>query len=149
MKNFKVAAYITAYEDCRAVEACVKAIKNQSYPVEKIFIVDNSSQLLLLCNDDADIIIDGHPENVGVAGGLKLGLEWAVKQNYDFLWTFDQDSIPSSNCLELLIEAYQDILQDNYQIGIIAPTAIDSKTNTVVQGQYLSAIASLVVNIVK
>lgn len=134
MKSFKVGAYITAYEDCRAVEACVIAIKNQSYTVDKIFIVDNSTNQPVLLTDKDGIVIDVHPENVGVSGGLKLGLEWAIKHNYDFLWTFDQDSIPSSNCLETLLKVYNDIFDSNYQIGIIAPTPIDSRSNTVIEG---------------
>lgn len=133
VSSFKVSAYITAYEDQQAVIDCVTAIKSQSYAVEKIFIVDNSSQPVLL-PDKVDVLIEAHPENVGVAGGLKLGLEWAAKHNYDFLWAFDQDSIPSSNCLEILLKVYAEVSQHNYQVGIVAPTAIDSRTNAVVEG---------------
>lgn len=135
MKSFNVAAYITAYEDYQAVEVCVTAIKNQSYPVDKIFIVNNSTSQPVLLFNDADVIVDAHPENLGVAGGLKLGLEWAVKHDYNFLWTFDQDSIPNANCLEVLINVYIDLInQNNFQVGIIAPTPIDPRTNEIVEG---------------
>ncbi len=134
MKNLKVAAYITAYEDCKAVESCVMAIKNQSVPVAKIFIIDNSKNQQVLLSNFEDVIIDNHPENLGVAGGLRLGLEWAIKQSYDFLWTFDQDSIPTANCLEILLKEYNNLSQDNYPVGIVAPTPIDSRTNVVIEG---------------
>jgi rhamnosyltransferase len=134
VKNLKVGAYITAYEDYRAVEACVMAVKNQSVKVEKIFIVDNSTRHRVVLSNYEDVIIDSHPENLGVSGGLRIGLEWAFQQNYDFLWTFDQDSIPASNCLEILLKQYINLSQYNYKIGIIAPTPIDARTNTVVEG---------------
>jgi rhamnosyltransferase len=134
VKSFKVAAYITAYEDDRAVEACVTALKKQSFPVDKIFIVDNSvSQPVVLPNCE-DVIVDSHPENLGVSGGLRLGIKWAIEQNYDFLWVFDQDSIPTATCLEVLLKVYKDLSQPNYQPGIIAPTPIDTRTNEVVEG---------------
>ena len=40
--NYKVAAYITAYEDIEALHKTIAAIQKQSYPILKIFIVDNS-----------------------------------------------------------------------------------------------------------
>jgi rhamnosyltransferase len=134
VKSFKVAAYITAYEDYRAVEACVTAIKNQSYTVEKIFIVDNSVTEPVLLSNYENVIIDAHPENLGISGGLRLALEWVLEHNYDFLWTFDQDSTPASKCLEVLLEVYSQLSQANYKIGIIAPTPIDLRTNQVVEG---------------
>ncbi len=133
MKKSKVLAYITAYEDCKAVENCVTAIKNQSFPVEKIFIVDNSlNKPVLLCTDE-NVMIERHPENLGVAGGLKLALEYACEHKYDFLWSFDQDSIPEPDCLKILLNVYNQLSEVNYKIGIIAPTSIDSRTNQVVE----------------
>jgi rhamnosyltransferase len=132
--NLKVAAYITAYLDAPAVASCISAIKQQTYSVEQIFIVDNSPLPLTLTVDRTDAIIASHAENIGISGGLQLALEWAITHDYDFLWTFDQDSVPTANCLETLLEAYKEISQNNYLIGIIAPTAIDSRTNLVVEG---------------
>lgn len=134
MRNFKVGAYITAYEDCKAVQACVAAIKNQSFLVEKILVVDNSTNQLVVLANFEDVIIDTHPENIGISGGLRLGLEWAIEHDYDFLWTFDQDSVPDSNCLKALLEVYNQLFQVNYKVGIVAPTPIDSRTNAVVEG---------------
>ncbi len=133
MKIFQVVAYITAYEDCRAVQACVTALKTQSYPIAKIFIVDNSTSQPVLLSNSENVIIDAHPENLGISGGLRLALEWSFEHKYDFLWAFDQDSIPASNCLELLLEVYNQVSQVNYKVGIIAPTPIDLRTNKVIE----------------
>ena len=133
MNNLKVVAYITAYEDYKAVEACITAIKNQSFNVEKIFIVDNSTVPTVILSNYEDVIIDSHPENLGVSGGLGLALKWTFLHKYDFLWAFDQDSIPASNCLEVLLKVY-DQVSLNVNIGIIAPTPTDPRTNKVVEG---------------
>jgi rhamnosyltransferase len=133
VNQFKIIAYITAYEDDQAVNNCIAAIKNQSITITDILIVDNSTTQPITISTQDNLKIEHHPENLGVSGGLNIALTWAIKHNYDFIWTFDQDSQPTSNCLEILLQAYQKISADNYQIGIIAPTAIDTKKE-VVQG---------------
>lgn len=133
MKKLKVLAYITAYEDSKAVNTCVQALNNQSFPIDKILIIDNSHIEPVSLPDSNNIIIERHPENIGIGAGLNKALNLALIQNYDFLWTFDQDSVPAPDCLKILIEAYQR-LSTQYQIGIIAPTPIDIKTNTIVEG---------------
>jgi len=134
VNQFKILSYITAYEDEQAVNSCLSAIKNQSIPITNIFIVDNSSNQSITRSTQDTLIIEHHPENLGVSGGLNIALKWAIKHNYDFIWTFDQDSLPTTNCLEILLGVYQKLSADNYQIGIIAPTPMDTKTQEVVQG---------------
>ena len=133
MKKIKILAYITAYEDNESVINCVRAIQNQSFPIDKIFIIDNSRIEPVSLSNSTNIIIEHHPENIGIGAGLNIALNLAQAQGYDFLWAFDQDSVPAPDCLEILLEAHQR-LSEQYEIGIIAPTAIDVKTNTVVEG---------------
>jgi rhamnosyltransferase len=121
---YKVAAYITAYEDSEAVHRCINAIKQQSYPIETIFIVDNSRKNPIVVSQE-NIIIEYHPENIGIAGGLEKGVNWAISQGYDFLWTFDQDSEPKADVLEKLINKYQQLIEEGSSIGIIAPLPVD------------------------
>ncbi|MBD2683015.1 MULTISPECIES: glycosyltransferase family 2 protein [Nostoc] len=131
----KVAAYITVYKDKQAARNCLQAIKSQSIPIDKIFVVDNSEQELLKRDNNPSVLIHHYPENVGIGQGLVLALEWAIKEGYDFLWTFDQDSLPTKNCLEILLNYYNKLsLEDDNKIGIIAPTPIDQKTEKVIQG---------------
>lgn len=133
MKQIKVLAYITAYEDNQAVKTCVRAIQNQSFPVHKILIIDNSRIEPVSLSNSTNIIIERHSENIGIGAGLNIALNLAQAQGYDFVWAFDQDSVPAPDCLEILLAAHQR-LSEQYEIGIIAPTAIDVKTNTVVEG---------------
>lgn len=131
----KVAAYITCYQDQESSNRCIQAIESQSIQVTSIYIVDNSDQPLLLHSNSNLLLINCYPNNVGIAEGLVKSLEWAISQEYDFLWTFDQDSIPTANCLEILLATYYKLSQiDNYKIGIIAPTPVDSTTGKIIEG---------------
>nr|WP_290228018.1 glycosyltransferase family 2 protein [Trichocoleus desertorum] len=136
LKQYKVAAYITAYEDSEAVSLCVQAIKSQSFPVKNILIVDNSKKksIFKLELNAENLVIKHYPENIGVAGGFSLAIAWAIEEGYDFLWTFDQDSIVRQDCLGQLLLVYTRLNNSNYSIGIVAPTAIDLRTGRLIDG---------------
>ncbi|PLZ13567.1 glycosyl transferase family 2 [Fischerella thermalis WC245] len=127
MSHYKVAAYITAYQEIAALNKTITAITKQSYPIEKILIIDNSQNQIITDNSYEKIIVDFHPENIGVAGGLKIAVDWAIQEGYDFLWLFDQDSEPNSDVLEKLLAYYQCLSKDK-NIGIIAPAIFDINT---------------------
>lgn len=139
---WKIAAYITAYEDKEALLKCINCIQQQSYPISKIFIIDNS--LVPLIKTDSveqdkintnSLIIEHYPTNIGIASGLTRGIQWAIEKEYDFLWTFDQDSQPPSNILEDLVNTYNDLSSkpDN-KIGIIAPLPVNEITKESIPG---------------
>ncbi len=133
---YRIAAYITAYEDAEALNACLNALQRQSYPIEQVLVVDNSRQPLVLdpdCSQNLAIQILHHPENIGIAGGLSLAVERFWSQGYAFLWMFDQDSQPAPDCLELLLKTYDQVAIADYPIGILAPKAIDARTGETVE----------------
>lgn len=131
--NYKIATYITAYKDTLVLNQCLTGINNQTYSISKTFIIDNSEKLIIN-SKNPNLMIKHHPENIGIGAGIKEALEFAIAKNYDFLWTFDQDSIPTPNCLEILLNTYEKLNKEDFQIGIIAPTAIDQSNNKIVEG---------------
>ncbi|MBD2445885.1 glycosyltransferase [Nostoc sp. FACHB-152] len=133
----KILVCVTAYEDPEAVASFISAIKNQSTPVEKILIVDNSNDKKVCLqpsvnNSNLEVIYS--PENLGVSGSLKIAYKRLFSYKYDFLWTFDQDSIPAFSCLENLLKVYREVSQNNYKVGIIAPLSIDLRNNNIIEG---------------
>lgn len=136
LQKYKVAAYITAYEDPKAVLQCVQAIKTQLVTVTTILIVDNSIKKSIdkFLIDVENVIVEFYPENIGISGGLNIAIKWAIEQEYDFLWAFDQDSVVEKDCLNKLLYHYYTINNHNYLIGIIAPTAIDLRNDQIVEG---------------
>jgi rhamnosyltransferase len=135
MESYKVAAYITSYNDLNAVERCITAIKQQTYFVEDIYVIDNSKERLKSPFLERDrVIVDTRPENIGIAAGIAVGIKWAIDREYDFLWTFDQDSEPLPDVLEKLVNCYQELIEKNKSIGIVAPLSIDVDSETELLG---------------
>lgn len=130
----KVLAYITIYEDREAAIKCLRAIESQTISIDLIFIVDNSTKQLLTNLDSRSILIHHFPSNIGISQGLTLALKWGMQKNYEFLWTFDQDSIPSPDCLAVLLAEHQNLTQQNQQIGIVAPLAFDQRSQSFIGG---------------
>jgi rhamnosyltransferase len=132
--DFRVAAYITGYEDITALSKCVAAIAGQSYKVEKIHIVENSKVSYKKNLSWHKIVFEHHPENIGISGGLRASILWATENNYDFLWTFDQDSEPVADCLEKLLLYYKVLTDEDRKVGVLGPTVIDCHTNQKLHG---------------
>ncbi len=129
MTALRVAAYITAYEDAEALNHCLRALQVQTYSIEQIFIVDNSRHPIPLA-PNSKLRVFHHPENIGIAAGIRVAIEQALIEGYDFLWMFDQDSQPTPTCLELLLKVYVEL---DCAIGIIAPQAIDARTGATIE----------------
>jgi rhamnosyltransferase len=137
MEERKVAAYITAYEDWEAVEKCLHAIQKQTLHVSHILIVNNSSENPIpeQLGFSEKITIKSFPENIGISGGLKVVVEWFKDSDFDFLWTFDQDSEAESDCLEKLLFDYHQLISQNIPVAIIAPLPVDNNTQIEVCGR--------------
>lgn len=130
--TYKVGVYVTAFKDIKALRKCLDMLQKQSYPIEEIFVVDNSPEQIIFPEDG--LLVKHFPENIGVAGGLKAGVIWAKEKGYDFLWTFDQDSEPEEFLLEKLLLKYSLLSHQETLIGIIAPLPIDINSQSKIHG---------------
>ncbi len=66
--------------------------------------------------------------NTGVATALNIGFRWAQAQDAEFVITFDQDSEPAFNMVELLLDAYRNISATGQQVGAVGPQQVDVRT---------------------
>jgi rhamnosyltransferase len=135
---YSVAAYVTAYQDFEALDRCMASLECQSHPIQEIFIVDNSPVNLFSPNRYKNTVVDFHPENIGVAGGMKVGIDRAIEKGYDFIWLFDQDSAPSPDLLEKLLTQYKELSEKGRKVGIIAVLPIEANINLPVHGAIFS-----------
>ena len=126
-------AYITLYEDKSAAQKCLEAIKSQSIHLDFILIIDNSKEQLITDSLFRNVTIQHYPNNIGISGGIEIALKWAIKENYDLLWTFDQDSVPHYDCLKVLLEARQKLTY-RHNIGIVAATPHDKRSQSTIAG---------------
>lgn len=128
----KILAYITAYNSSAAVSKCIDGLLNQSYAVDQLLVVDNSSQPISIKTLKKHIPIEvrHYPQNIGVAGGLAVGIQYAIQKKFDFIWLFDQDSTPHEDSLEILIDFYERY-NNKLEIGILACAAEDQETGQI------------------
>lgn len=109
----KVTAVVVTHNRVALLKECISSLMSQSRQVKSIVIVNNSSTDAtadflndLRGNCDNIIVVQTH-RNVGGAGGFALGIQAAMKFENDFLWLLDDDTIPSHNALEMLIESLE------------------------------------------
>ena len=133
MNNKTVCAVVVTYNRKKLLIECLKALENQTRPVNAIYIIDNAStdgtpELLLenkyleelpakelkenfektIQKDNTTIHYLRMPKNMGGAGGFYEGVKRAYDKGYDWVWLMDDDSEPLESCLSSLMD-YKDI----------------------------------------
>ena len=129
MKKNTVVAVVVTYNRKELLIECLNAIMAQTYSVSSIVLIDNAStdgtyealsEKGYINNEKIRYI--KMKENTGGSGGFFEGLKRIKEQQYDWVWIMDDDTIPTSNCLEKLIEANQ-IIQNksaNRKVSFLA-----------------------------
>lgn len=103
-----IGCLIVTYNPSAELYNLIANIKSQ---VDKIIIVDNNSNqqvlsALIKYSEKENIILMLNKENYGIAKALNQGVVQAKKMNYDWVITFDQDSMPFQNIMEIISEVY-------------------------------------------
>lgn len=115
--NYKTFAIIVTYNpDNLILDEFVRKITHQ---VSKVIIVDNSEPSQVNSYKDVDIVRLN--DNVGIAAAQNIGLQKAMGENCDFIFTFDQDSQISDSYCKKMIAEYNNF-KDQYPIACIGPT---------------------------
>ncbi len=102
-----ICATIVTYNRIDFLKECVDSLLNQTHQLDKICIVDNGSNdatpeyLKQIASDKIEIITQS---NVGSAGGFHTAIKYAYENNYDWIWTMDDDVEPFIDCLEQLLK---------------------------------------------
>lgn len=111
-----VIAVVVTYNRKELLKECIEAIVKQSYKVDKIIIVDNNStdgtEEYLNTNkilEIPEVILHKLEKNIGGAGGFYEGMKLSLNYNPDWVWIMDDDTIPTNNCLEELLESIENI----------------------------------------
>lgn len=134
--HVKVTAVIVSYNREELLAQCLDGIHSQTYPIERVIVVDNAS------SDNSVQVArthSCHPEvielhsNVGGAGGFCAGIAQAVatalkkSMNEDhtvhYVWLMDDDTVPLPTALEELVRAVDASVTANNAL----PTVLGSK----------------------
>lgn len=122
-----IAAVIVTYNRRAFLQNCFNAICSQTYKPDYIVVVDNHSTdgtrewLRELEKKRPDVIPVFLKENMGGAGGFYFGIKKACEFGADWIWTLDDDSLPTRDALEKLIEkGLLEIKSAGAEVGFLA-----------------------------
>jgi len=105
--TISIASVTTAYNAACVLPRQLGALLGQTRPLQEIVVVDNGSSdgtRQMLAGRYPQVTVLPLPANVGAAGAWAAGLEYAaLKRRHDWIWTFDDDSVPDPSALETLL----------------------------------------------
>lgn len=112
-----VATIVVTYNRKVLLRECIEALL-KSYVKSDIIIIDNNStdgtkDYILDLIDDKSIVYKRLKDNLGGAGGFSVGINYAVRQGYKYVWIMDDDTIVKHDTLSILLDK-ADKLNDNF-----------------------------------
>ena len=105
--SLSVASVTVAYNAAEMLPQQIEALLLQARPVQEIIVVDNASTDgtgAMLAERYPQVTVLRMEENLGAAGAWAAGLSYAaLNKKYDWVWTFDDDSVPPADSLARLL----------------------------------------------
>jgi GT2 family glycosyltransferase len=103
-----VCAVVVTHNRLALLRECLGAVFGQTRSPDAVLVVDNAS------TDGTPAAVEHEfpaaellrlPRNDGSSGGFHDGMAWAQERGFDWLWVMDDDTVPRSDALELLLTA--------------------------------------------
>lgn len=117
----RVALIIVAWNQAGVTADCLKSVGALDYPAVDAILVDNGSEPplenVMATDVMAAVQVIRSEENVGFAAGYNIGLRYAIRQNCDFLFLLNNDTVLAHDSLSVLVDA----LQANDELGLVMP----------------------------
>jgi GT2 family glycosyltransferase len=89
----------------RILADTLRAVRAQTRPPDAVLVVDNNSSdqtLELLAREFPEVEVVKAGDNLGVNGGLALGMRVVEERSFDAFWFLDDDTVPPPDALEEL-----------------------------------------------
>jgi GT2 family glycosyltransferase len=111
------------------IKNCLNSIKQSDYAVDVLVIDNNSSDETVnyIKREHNNVILVKSEGNLGFGKANNLGFEYAVKNEYDFVFLLNQDAYLKSDTVQRLIE----ISKDNVDFAIISPIQLNGEGSMV------------------
>jgi GT2 family glycosyltransferase len=95
----RVAIIVLNWNGIQDTLGCLKSLESQSYTNFRVIVIDNGSkdnskELLedyVLKNKSVKLIFK--PKNLGFAGGVNVGIKWALDHDFDYVALFNNDAV--------------------------------------------------------
>lgn len=132
----KTLAVVVTYNRAEKLKNCLFSLKNQTFKSFDILVVNNAStdETAEVLEKEGGVIVMNEEKNVGGAGGFYDGMQYGVKNGYEYLWLMDDDVVPHENALEKLFEADGN-LQGEY--GFLSSLALFTDGTPAVMNNHL------------
>jgi len=104
----RVLAYVHTFNDADVIEQALRALQRQTRPPDSIVIVDNASTDGTLDRTFPEgVTVIRNSANLGTSGAVGVGLAHALRQEFDWTWVLDPDSVPEPDALENLLAFFE------------------------------------------
>ena len=125
-----VLALVVTYNRLNYLKRCLDFLENQDRKINQILVVNNDSndvtQHYLEAKKNIKVI---KQENLGSAGGWHTRIEYALKNNFDYIWMMDDDGYPDKSSLKNLVNSFTNahscissvVLNENYKNLLVFP----------------------------
>lgn len=103
-----VCAVVVTFNRRELLRECLAAVGAQTRAVDAVLVVDNASTdgtAEIVADEFPDVELVTLPQNIGGAGGNHAGIARALDQGHRWLWLMDDDTIPTPEALERLLDA--------------------------------------------
>jgi rhamnosyltransferase len=116
---------VTYYPDERLLES-IERLKGQ---IDVLVVVDNTpDETSLILPDGIDIKTFKNGKNVGIAEGFNIGIRYLLEHTTcDYIVLFDQDSLPNTDMVSQLVNAYVELGRLGHKVAAVGPTLFDPR----------------------
>jgi GT2 family glycosyltransferase len=126
----RILGHIHTLNDEDVIDRSLQALLDQTHPLDEIVLVDNGSTDGTLERPFPNhVTVIRHTKNLGTSGAVITGFQYALDNNYDWIWVFDADSAPHRDALEKLFHLYESLPSEvKAQTRMLATLPLDSTT---------------------
>jgi GT2 family glycosyltransferase len=129
-----IGSVTVVYNGVRMLPRQMEALLGQTHSLQEIVVVDNASTdgtSTMLAEQYPQVKVLRMKENLGAAGAWAAGLSYAaLNKRHDWIWTFDDDSVPTQGMLATLLGGIDSLNGTQAEVGIIAPMPVHRETET-------------------
>ncbi|MDA3462105.1 glycosyltransferase family 2 protein [Acinetobacter nosocomialis] len=102
-----------------SIERLGKLVSSLNQQKTDIFIVDNYSKNAHEINFNACFELHRLDKNYGIAYAQNIGIQKAIKNKYEYIILFDQDSNVEDNFVDLMLSSYKEL--NSQKVACISP----------------------------
>jgi rhamnopyranosyl-N-acetylglucosaminyl-diphospho-decaprenol beta-1,3/1,4-galactofuranosyltransferase len=122
-----ITAVVVTYNRLSLLKEVVQALKDQTFPLREILVVNNMStdgtNDWLAAQENISVI---EQKNTGISGGVYTAVVEGAKKQADWVWVMDDDSIPTASALENMVNKLSYI---DEKVGFAGPKCLWTDDN--------------------